>query len=166
MSKVAGKDNFFMAKINDGTGLTVTVAAAATPDVIVSQTLFTEDTNSTNGGLTFDATTGKVTCAKPHGFGKYRVSAVAGDLIGTNSSVLDIELNHTPVGGSAAQFGIGARKTELASATRHGTFQAVGVCTLDAVGETVDVRLRVGTNGHAGTFRDFALVMEKIAEID
>lgn len=166
MSKVAGRDNFLLAKINDGTGETVTVAAAATPGVILSATLFTEDTNNTKGGLTFDGTTGKVSCATPAGFGKYKVSAICGDLIGTNSSVLDVELNHTPVGGSAAQFGIGGRKTELASASRMGGVQAIGVCTLDEVGETVDARLRVGTNGNAGTFRDFALVLEKIAEID
>lgn len=162
----AGESNFFLAKINDASGVAITVAAAATPDVILSSTLFTEDTNNTLGSLTFDNTTGKLSCAKASGFGKYRVSAIVGDMIGTNSGVLDVELYHTPVGGSAAQFGIGARKTELASATRMGGLQAIGVATLDAVGETIDVRLRVGTNGNGGTFRDFALVVEKIAELD
>jgi hypothetical protein len=36
---------------------------------------------------------------------------------------------------------------------------------ISAVGDTVEAQLRVGTNTHAGTFRDFALSLMKIGEV-
>lgn len=153
-----------VAKINDGTGATVTVAAAATPQAILDATLFVEDTNTSAGGLTFDGSTGVVTVASPVGFGKYEVFAMSGDLIGTNSSVLDLEIMAIEGGAAIAQKGIGARKTELSTAARNGVAPAYAVVNLSAEGDSVQCNLRVGTNGHAGTFRDFALVMRKIGD--
>jgi hypothetical protein len=99
------------------------------------------------------------------GLGKYEVLACAGDLIGTNSSVLDIEIVAVSGGAAAAQKGIGARKTELATASRMAVGPALAIVDLSAVGDTVEAQLRVGTNGHAGTFRDFALFLRKIGEV-
>jgi hypothetical protein len=160
-----GTHNVVVARINDGTGSTVTVAAAATPQAILDATLFVQDTNTTNGGLTFAGATGKVTCATPAGFGKYMVQAIAGDVIGTNSAVLDIEIVSVSGGAAASQKGVGARKTELATAARNGMSPAVAIVDLSAVGDTVEAQLRVGTNGHAGVFRDFALSLIKIGEV-
>ena len=154
-----------IAKINDGTGSTVTVAAAATPQAILDATLFVQDTNTSNGGLTFSGTTGKVTVATPAGFGKYEVRAFVGDVIGTNSAVMDVEIVAVSGGAAAAQKGIGARKTELATASRMSMGAAFAIVDLSAVGDTVEAQLRVGTNGHAGVFRDFALVLVKIGEV-
>jgi hypothetical protein len=155
----------FLAKINDGTGSTVTVAAAATPQAILDATLFVQDTNTSNGGLTFSGTTGKVTVATVAGLGKYEVLAVAGDVIGTNAAVMDVEIVAVSGGVAAAQKGIGARKTEPATATRVGMTPAIAIVDLSAVGDTVEAQLRVGTNGHAGVFRDFALFLRKIGEV-
>lgn len=155
----------FFAKINDATGSTVTVAFSATPQAILDATLFTQDANTSNGGLTFSGTTGKITCATVAGIGVYEVSAKCGDLIGTNSSVLDVEIVARENGAALAQKGIGARKTELATAARNAVGPAFAVVTLSAVGDTIEAQLRVGTNGHAGVFRDFALYVRKIGEV-
>ena len=154
-----------VAKINDGSGATVTVAAAATPQAILEATLFVQDTNTSNGGLTFSGTTGKVTCATVAGFGKYAVSAIVGDVIGTNSAILDVEIVAVSGGAGAAQKGIGSHKVELATAARIGMATAFAIVDLSALSDTVEVQLRVGTNGHAAVFRDFALVMQKIGEV-
>jgi len=160
-----GTHNVVVARINDGTGSTVTVAAAATPQAILDATLFVQDTNTTNGGLTFSGTTGKVTCATPAGFGKYLVMAAVGDVIGTNSAVLDVEIVAVSGGAAASQKGAAARKTELATAARNSMGPAVAIVDISAVGDTVEAQLRVGTNGHAGTFRDFSLSLIKIGEV-
>lgn len=160
-----GTHNALIAKINDATGATVTVAASATPQAILDAALFLQDTNTTNGGLTFSGTTGKVSVATVAGFGKYLVQANAGDVIGTNSSVLDIEIVAVSGGAVAAQKGIGARKSELATASRMSMGTACAIVDLSAVGDTVEAQLRVGTNGHAGVFRDFALSLIKIGEV-
>lgn len=153
-----------VAAINDGTGETITVAAAATPQAIKSATLFSALANSSGGGITWDGTTGIATVAKAHAFGKYLVRAITGDVIGTNSAVLDVEIWAVQAGAAKAQVGIGSRKTELASAARNSIGPAYAVVNLSAIGDSVEAQLRVGTNGHAGTFRDFALEMVKIGE--
>ena len=160
-----GTHNVVVAKINDATGSTVTVALAATPQAILDAALFLQDTNTTNGGLTFAGATGKVTCATPAGFGKYLVMAAVGDVIGTNSAVLDVEIVAVSGGAAAAQKGIGARKSELATAARNSIGCAMAIVDISVVGDTVEAQLRVGTNTHAGTFRDFALSLMKIGEV-
>lgn len=168
MSKTAfntgGNAVSLLAKINDGTGATVTVAAAATPQKILDATLFLVDDDNSNGGLTFSGTTGLVTVAEKFACGRYAVFAKTGDVIGTNSSVLDVEIVAVEGGAAEAQVGNGARKTELATAARNGMADAFAVVNLSAVGDTVGAQLRVGTNGHAGVFRDFALFLVKIGE--
>ena len=160
-----GQPVVVLAKINDGTGATVTVAAAATPQAILDATLFVQDTNNSNGGITFSGTTGKFTVATPAGFGKYMVHALVGDVIGTNSAVMDVEVWAVSAGAAIAQKGIGSRKTELATAARNSIGPAFAVVDLSAVGDTVEAQLRVGTNGHAGVFRDFAVSLVKIGEV-
>ena len=154
----------FVGTINDGTGEVITVAAAATPQAVKSATLFLEAGNTSGGGLPFDGTTGKVTVAKAHAFGKYLVEVITGDIIGTNSAVLDVEVWAKQAGATLAQAGTGSRKSELATAARNSIGPAFAVVNLSAIGDTVEAQLRVGTNGHAGTFRDFALKMVKIGE--
>jgi hypothetical protein len=93
------------------------------------------------------------------------VQATIGDVIGTNSSVLDVEIVAVSGGAAAAQKGIGARKTELATAARNSMGAAFAIVDISAVGDTVEAQLRVGTNAHAGVFRDFALSLMKIGEV-
>ena len=160
-----GSNILAVAKINDASGATVTVAATATPQAILDAALFLQDTNTSNGGLTFSGTTGKWTVATVAGIGKYEVMAVAGDVIGTNAAVMDVEIVAVSGGAAAAQKGIGAHKVEPATATRVGMTPAYAVVDLSAVGDTVEAQLRVGSNGHAGVFRDFALVLRKIGGV-
>lgn len=152
-----------VAQINDGTGETITVTAAATPQAILSATLYTAAKNNTAGGLTFDGTTGVVTVAKDFAIGDYEVVALVGDGIATNSAVVDIEIWAAVGGAAKAQIGVGSRKTELSTASRMGMPPAYAVFSPTAVGDTVEARVRVGTNGHALTIRDFALVIRKIS---
>lgn len=152
-----------VAQINDGTGETITVAAAATPQAVLSATLFTAAKDNTGGVLTFAGTTGVVTVAKPNGIGDYEVLAIVGDGIGTNSAVIDVEIWASVGGAAKAQIGAGSRKTELATATRMGMPAAYAVWSPSAVNDTVEARVRVGTNGHALTLRDFSLIVRKIA---
>jgi hypothetical protein len=151
------------AKINDGTGETITVAAAATPQPILSATLFNADVDNTGGLLTFDGTTGVVTVADAKAIGSYEVQAVVGDGQATNSAVVDVEIWASIGGAAKAQIGIGARKTELSSASRMSMGPAMAVWSPTAVGDTVEARVRVGTNGHALIIRDFLLVARRIA---
>lgn len=158
-----GKPLALAAQINDGTGETITVAAAATPQAILSATLYTAAKNNTNGVLTFDGTTGVVAVALPQGIGDYEVLAVVGDGIGTNSAVIDVEIWASIGGAAKAQIGAGSRKTELSSASRMSMAPAYAVWSPTAVGDTVEARVRVGTNGHALILRDFSFVVRKIA---
>lgn len=158
-----GKPLALVAQINDGTGETITVAAAATPQAVLSATLYTAAKNNTNGALTFDGTTGVVTVALPAGIGEYEVMAIVGDGIGTNSSVIDIEIWASIGGAAKAQIGAGSRKTELSTASRMAIPAAYAVWAPTAVADTVEARVRVGTNGHALTIRDFSLIVRKIA---
>jgi hypothetical protein len=157
-----GKPLALVAQINDGTGETITVAAAATPQAVLSATLYAAAKDNTNGCLTFDGTTGVATIALPAGIGDYEVFALVGDGIGTNSAVIDVEIWASVGGAAKAQIGVGSRKTELASASRMSQAPAYAVFSPTAVGDTVEARVRVGTNGHALTLRDFSLIVRKI----
>jgi len=151
-----------VAQINDGTGETITVAAAATPQAILSATLYTAAKNNAGGALSFVGSTGVVTVAQPAAIGDYEVFAIVGDGIGTNSAVVDVEIWASVGGAAKAQIGVGSRKTELATASRMGMPAAYAVFSPTAVGDTVEARVRVGTNGHALTIRDFSLIVRKI----
>lgn len=158
-----GKPLALVAQINDGTGETITVAAAATPQAILSATLFTAAKDNTGGALTFAGTTGVVTVAVPNAIGDYEVLAIVGDGIATNSAVIDVEIWASVGGAAKAQIGTGSRKTELATASRMGMPAAYAIFSPTAVNDTVEARVRVGTNGHALTIRDFSLIIRKIA---
>lgn len=152
-----------IAQINDGTGETITVAAAATPQAILSSTLYTATKNNAGGTLTFTGSTGVVAVAAPAALGDYEVLAIVGDGIGTNSAVIDIEIWASVGGAAKAQIGAGSRKTELATASRMAIPAAYAVWSPTAVSDTVEARVRVGTNGHALTIRDFSLIVRKIS---
>lgn len=151
-----------VAQINDATGETITVTAAATPQAILSASLYTAAKDNSGGCLSFAGTTGVVTVAKPAGIGDYEVIAIVGDGIATNSAVVDVEIWASVGGAAKAQIGTGSRKTELSTASRMGMPAAYAVFSPTAVGDTVEARVRVGTNGHALTLRDFSLIVRKI----
>jgi hypothetical protein len=151
-----------VCQINDATGETITVAAAATPQPILSATLYTIARNNAGGTLAFAGSTGVITVAQPAAIGDYEVLAIVGDGIATNSAVIDVEIWASVGGAAKAQVGTGSRKTELAAASRMGMPAAYAVWSPTAVGDTVEARVRVGTNGHALTLRDFSLIVRKI----
>ena len=157
-----GTPLMLVAGINDGTGETITVAAAATPQAVLSATLYTAVLDNTGGVITFDGTTGVATLAKDVGIGSYEVEAIVGDGIATNSAVIDVEIWASIGGASKAQIGRGSRKTELATASRMSMGPAYAVWSPTAVGDTVEARVRVGTNGHALTLRDFTLKIKRV----
>jgi hypothetical protein len=157
----------FEAGLNDraGSGLAITVAAAATPEVVLGSA-FAERSNNSGGGLVWDAAAGTLTVALKQAEGRYDLEAVAGDIIGTNAAVLDLGIFKDPAGSDpAAVVGNESRKTELASAARNGIAPAVARGVSLEVGDVVSLRLRVGTNGHAGTFRQLSLAARKVASL-
>ena len=158
-----GTPLMLVAAINDGTGETITVAAAATPQAVLSATLYTAVLDNTGGVITFVGTTGVATLAKASGIGSYEVEAIVGDGIATNSAVVDIEIWASIGGAAKAQIGRGARKTELATAARNGIAPAYAVWAPTAISDTVECQVRVGTNGHAIVIRDFTLRVKRIA---
>jgi hypothetical protein len=158
-----GTPLMLVAAINDGTGETITVAAAATPQAVLSATLFTAVYNATGGLLTFTGTTGVVAVANANAIGSYEVDAIVGDGIATNSAVVDIEIWASIGGAAKAQIGTGARHTELATATRNSMAPACAIWSPTAVADTVEARVRVGTNGHALVIRDFTLKIKRVA---
>lgn len=151
----------FEAGLNDraGSGLAITVALAATPGTVLGAA-FAQRHNNSQGGLVWDAAAGTLTVANKQAEGVYRLEAVVGSVIGTNSAILNIGIY---VGGDIA--GNEGLKTELGTAAQNpmGTAVAKGV-TLE-VGDVVTVRLRVGTNTHAGTFRQLSFSADKIASL-
>jgi hypothetical protein len=158
-----GKPLMLVAGINDGSGATITVAAAATPQAILHASLYTAVLDQTGGLITFDGTTGVATVANENAIGSYEVEAIVGDGIATNSAVIDIEIWASIGGAAKAQIGRGARKTELATAARNGIAPAYAVWSPTAVSDTVEARVRVGTDGHALTIRDFTLRIKRVA---
>ena len=159
-----GTPLMLVASINDGTGETITVAAAATPQAVLSATLYTATYNATGGLLTFVGTTGVCAVANANALGAYEVEAIVGDGIGTNSAVIDVEIWASIGGAAKAQIGRGARKTELASASRMSMGPAHAIWSPTAVGDTVECQIRVGTNGHALVIRDFSLIVRRIGQ--
>jgi hypothetical protein len=159
-----GTPLMLVAGINDGTGETITVAASATPQAVLSATLYTAQINQTGGLLTFAGTTGVVAVAGAVGIGSYEVLAIVGDGIGTNSAVIDIEIWASIGGAAKAQIGQGSRKTELATASRMAIPAAYAIWSPTAIADTVEARVRVGTNGHALVIRDFSLIVRRIAQ--
>jgi hypothetical protein len=159
MSKNGNFEPFaFEAGLNDraGSGLAITVAAAITPGVILGAA-FAQRSNNTQGGLVWSAAAGTLTVATVQAEGTYDIEVHAGDLTGTASSALDIGIyrNGTLVGSEA-------RKTELSSPSRMSVAPAVARGVALVVGDVVTARLRVGTDGHVGTFRQLSLMAKKV----
>lgn len=151
-------------QVADASGFALTVAAAATPQV-VKDTLFATAKDNTNGGLTFDATTGVVTVAKHHGKGRYRVRATPGNTVGVNAKFHTLQIFAKEGGVAAAAKGIKARKVEPATAVQSSFGACEAIVDLSALSDTVEVRLGVETDGNAVTIRDLSLHVEKIGEV-
>jgi hypothetical protein len=157
-----GTHNTVLIDVDNATGFTITVAASATPQV-VTDALFTEKKNSTNGGITYAA--GVATVATPAGFGRYLVSATASDALGILSTFHFVQVYAKEAGVNAAAKGSKSLRTEGGTAVRGSTGCAVAIVDLSAIGDTVEMRLGVQTNGNAILIRSASLQMIKIGEV-
>jgi hypothetical protein len=153
-----GNHPLLLAQINDGSGATVTVAAAATPGIILHASLYTAAVNTTSGGIVFDGTAGTATVAKVNGAGKYIVEGIAGNAIGQNAGAFEIEIHK-----NGTIVGTAGRRVEPAAAVQAGVAPALAVIDL-VVDDVVTAKIRVGTNGDAIVLRDFSLLMTKISD--
>lgn len=161
-----GDPIFFAAQINDNTGVTVTVAAAATPQAILdSGSMLAAAANLSGGALTYSAATGVLTCANQIAFGNYLVEACGGNTIGVNAKYHELEIWASEAGAAKAIKGVASRKLEPATAAQSQAGSAIAVVTLSAVGDTIEPRVRVETDGNAVVFRDFLFKVTKIGEV-
>ena len=152
---------FLAAGIRDGTGITNTVVAAITPAAILGA-LFLETEADATGSITFAPLTGQVTVSKSQGRGKYLVTVTSGGAQGPNASTHGISIFAVEGGATVAEKGNRATKLEPAAATVAGEGVCMAVCNLSAVGDTVEVRTRVGVDGNAIVYRDLSLTLQKI----
>jgi len=159
----AGKSLSIGARVRDGTGITTTVAAAGTPAVVTSATLFTADQDDTGGAITFSGTTGKFTVATQNGVGKYLVLASFGSVQGVNAKTVLGIIFAVEGGATVAAKGLRATKTEPATAVAGNAGVAMAVVNLSAVGDTVEIRLDSTTNGDTVVTRDLYVQLVKIA---
>jgi hypothetical protein len=159
-----GTHNAVHVDVSDGTGFAITVAASATPQAVFNA-LLTEKKNTTGGGITFAAGTGVATVATPAGCGRYLAIASAGNTQGQNSAFHNVQFYAKEGGVAAAAKGIKAQKLEGAAAAQGNCGVAMAVVDLSAVGDTVELRVGVQTNGNAVTFRDLSIDLIKIGEV-
>lgn len=159
-----GSHNAVHIDVNDGTGFAITVTTSGTP-LVVKDALLTAKKNTTGGGLTFDAATGVVTVATPAGCGRYLAIAGAANTQGVNAKWHAVQFFAKEAGVAAAAKGTKARKLEPATAAQASCGVAMAVVDLSAVGDTVELRVDVETNGNAVTFRDLAIDLIKIGEV-
>lgn len=160
-----GNHSAVSVNVSDGTGFAITVAAAATPQAVFSNTLMLERKNSTGGGITYAPATGVFTVATPAGLGRYLAIASAGNTQGQNAAFHNVQFFAREAGVAAAARGIRAQKLEGAAAAQGNCGVALAVVDLSAVGDTVELRVGVQTNGNAITFRDLEIDLIKIGEI-
>jgi hypothetical protein len=160
-----GNHSAVSVNVSDGTGFAITVAAAATPQAVLSSTLLTEKKNSTGGGITFAPATGVFTVATPAGLGRYLAIASAGNTQGQNSAFHNVQFFAREAGVAAAAKGIKAQKLEGAAAAQGNCGVALAIVDLSAIGDTVELRVGVQTNGNAITFRELEIDLIKIGEV-
>lgn len=158
-----GTHNALNIEVSDGTGFAITVAAAATPQVI-KDALFAQVKNTTGGGITWSAANGVATVAAPHGCGRYLAIAAVGNSAGVNAKFHTVQIFAKEAGVTAAAKGTKARKVEPAAAVQSSCGTAIAVVDLSAVGDTVELRVGVETDGNAVTFRDLSFDLIKIGE--
>lgn len=159
-----GSQASFFVKCDDATGFSTTVTAAATPQV-VKNALFAQSVDNTNGGLTFDVTTGVVTVAKHQGKGRYAVYGSVGNSAGVNAKRHFIQVYAKEAGVTAAAKGSHAAKTEPATAVQGAVGTALAIVDLSAISDTVELRIGVETDGNAVTIRQASLLLVKIGEV-
>ncbi len=133
--------------VPDVTGIDVTVAAAATPQIIGSTTLITAlspGIPSEGVDTTVLSATPKITIKTP---GTYRVHFDA-IVIGTNAGVVETSVFKTPVStGTAAEISDSVSRVTM-PATAVDTSVAKDFYVDLAEGDTLAVYADVGTNGH------------------
>jgi len=160
-----GSHNAVSVNVSDGTGFAITVAAAATPQAVFSNTLMLERKNTTGGGITYAPATGVFTVATPAGCGRYLAIASAANTQGQNSAFHNVQFYAKEAGVSAAARGVKPQKLEGAAAAQGNCGVAIAIVDLSAVGDTVELRVGVQTNGNAITFRDLSIDLIKIGEV-
>lgn len=159
-----GNHSAVSINVSDGTGFAITVAAAATPQAIFNA-LLTEKKNTTGGGIVFAAGTGVATVATPAGCGRYLAIASAANTQGQNSAFHNVQFYAKEAGVSVAAKGVKPQKLEGAAAAQGNCGVAMAIVDLSAVGDTVELRVGVQTNGNAVTFRDLSIDLIKIGEV-
>lgn len=152
----AGKQVAISAKLRNDTGIDTTVALAATPQALFGPT-FVVDQNFSGGLLAFDVATGRVSLVGVQGAGRYLVEASLSDVVGPNTATVGAFVTK-----NGAQVSNSLRKVEPAAAVRSGLGVAKAVIELLAVGDFVDIRLSVGTNGQVVGVKDAYLTVVKI----
>lgn len=161
-----GNHPSFVAAIRDagGSGVAITVAAAATPQVVKGAAF--EERSNRLPGFTWVAADGRLTLSAPVGAspGRYQVSVHERDVIGTNAKFNFLQVNAKQKGEAAALVGGPARRTELATATRGGLRFILDEVELTKEGDFVEVLVGVETDGNAVTFRGLELQVLKIGE--
>jgi hypothetical protein len=152
----AGRNCAISAKLSDATGITTTVALAATPQALLGA-LFAQEKNWSGGLLSWTPATGRVALVGAQGKGRYRAICSVSDVIGPNSADLGmfVALNGTRVSNNV-------KSIQLGTAARGNMGVAIAEFDLDDVGDFVDVRLSVGANGQAVVVRDAFLTVEKV----
>jgi hypothetical protein len=146
----------FAAQVRDNTGITITVAAAGTPQRLQGA-LFVQAKNTLPGAFVWAPATGELTITTPMAAGVYDIEFVPGDTQGTNAGVkiLRIGKNGTGVGAIS-------RDLEPATAARSSMASAVAAGVSLAVGDKVSVLVDVGTSGHVVAVRDGTLRLRRV----
>lgn len=151
----AGKQVCGIAQIDDADGVSITVTLAATPQAFFGAA-FAQAVNH-GGGLSFDVATGRWSVAEPQARGRYRVVAGVLDDISANNAILSAFVSKNGTKASAP-----VRKVMAATAAREALGTVECLVDLDEVGDYVDLRIAVGTNGQAHLIRSGFLALYKV----
>ena len=152
----AGRNCAISAKLSDGTGISTTVALAATPQALLG-TLFAQEKNWSGGLLSWTPATGRAALVGAQGKGRYRAICSVSDVIGPNNADLGmfIAVNGVRVSNNV-------KSLQAATAARSNMGVAIAEFDLDDVGDFVDVRLSVGANAQAVVVRDAFFSLQKV----
>lgn len=160
-----GNHPSFSAVVADtaGSGLVITVASAATAQVIKGAA-FAQAKNNTAGGLVWVAADGVLTVTKDEARGRYLAMFSATDVIGVSAKHNSLTVWAKQAGAAIAAVGAPLRFTERATAVREGRALLMAEVSLTEVGDTCEIRVGVETDTNAFTIRGCALELIKIGE--
>ena len=153
------------ALLRNDTGIEITVAAAATPQALLG-TAFASDEDDDSGGITWTPASGVFTVAAACGIGRYLARACLTDVKGTDAKYFFARIFAKEGGVAAAVRGPQLKRTEPATAVHAPLGVVEAIVDLSAVGDTVELRLGVETNGNDVTVKDCSFVLIKVGEID